>query len=395
MNRSWLLIGTLCCPLVAFAQTETKLTAADAASSDMFGNSVSLSGDTAVVGAYRNDDAGGESGSAYVFIRDAGGAWGQQAKLTASDGAADDYFGWAVSIDGNTAVVGAYVDDDSAGVNQGSAYVFVRDAGDSWSEQAKLLASDAEADDLFGASVSIHGDTVMVGASDDNKAGAVYAFTRDGGGTWTQEARLTAPSVTPYDWFGRSLSVNGDTAVLGAYGDDDGGSWSGAAYVFIRDAGGAWGQQAKLTASDPAAGNDFGCSVSVHADTAVIGSIGNRVVYAFTRDAGGTWTEQARMTVAENMDFGRVLSLDGNSMVVGAAGDDLAYVFRRDAGGTWTEQITLVASDAAEGDRFGQSVSLHGDTALIGAIFDDNNTGSAYVYTGAPIPVELQRYSVE
>ena len=168
-SRVWGVVGgTMMAMLIAtpaFAQpTEVaKLTASDAAADDVFGNGfVSISGDTAVVGAYLNDDAGTDSGSAYVFVRN-GTSWTQQAKLTASDAAAGDQFGFAVSISGDTAVVGAFGNDD-AGSNSGSAYVFVR-SGTSWTQQAKLTASDAAAGDGFGVPVSISGDTAVVGAA--------------------------------------------------------------------------------------------------------------------------------------------------------------------------------------------------------------------------------------
>ena len=225
---------------------QTKLLATDGASSDNFGEPVSVSEDTVVVGAVLDDDNGTSSGSAYVFIR-SGTTWTQQAKLTASDGAADDFFGFSVSVSGDTAVVGARFEDDK-GSNSGSAYVFVR-SGTTWTQQAKLTASDGAADDNFGDSVSVSGDTVVVGASgDDGNKGSAYVFVRSGT-TWSQQAKLTASDGAVGDIFGISISVSGDTTVVGAAFDGDNGDFSGSAYVFIRS-GTAWTQQAKLTASD-------------------------------------------------------------------------------------------------------------------------------------------------
>ncbi|REJ76430.1 MAG: hypothetical protein DWQ47_12560 [Acidobacteria bacterium] len=261
-----------------------KLTATDAASDDQFGSSVSVSTDTVAVGAFGNSDAGSESGSAYVFARNAGGTdnWGEVQKLTASDAAADDQFGISVSVSGGTIVVGSHFDDDS-GSESGSAYVFLRNQGgvDNWGELQKLTASDAAATDNFGRSVSISGDTLVVGAHlDDDTAsesGSAYVFTRNEGGVdnWGQLQKLVASDAAMDDNFGYSVSISGDTVVVGAYGNDDAGAESGSAYVFARNLGSvadSWGQQAKLTASDAAAGDEFGTAVSVSGDVAFVGA---------------------------------------------------------------------------------------------------------------------------
>ncbi|MGR0481493.1 MAG: FG-GAP repeat protein [Candidatus Electronema sp. V4] len=159
------------------------------------------------------------------------------------------------------------------GSNSGSAYVFVRAADGTWSQQAKLNADDGPADDQFGWSVAVSGDTAVIGAGlagDDS--GSAYVFVRAADGTWNQQAKLTAADRAAFDMFGVGMSVSGGTVVIGAYGDDDKGSSSGSAYVFVRAAGGTWSQQAKLTAADGAADDRFGSSVAVSGDTAVIGA---------------------------------------------------------------------------------------------------------------------------
>ncbi|MBU1695026.1 MAG: FG-GAP repeat protein, partial [Verrucomicrobia bacterium] len=178
--------------------SEDKLTASDGAAGDRFGYAVAVAGDTAVVGAYSNQTG---QGAAYIFYRDEGGAgnWGQAAKLTASDGAAGDEFGYAVCITGDTVVVGARHDDDG-GADAGSAYVFYRDEGgaDNWGQVKKLTASDGAAGDEFSYSVSVEGDTAVIGAPFDDDAaaaaGSAYVFYRDQGGTdnWGQVKKLTA-----------------------------------------------------------------------------------------------------------------------------------------------------------------------------------------------------------
>ena len=261
-----------------------KLTASDANANDLFGCSVAVDGDYAIVGAEFDDDGGTSSGSAYIFNRNQGGAdnWGQQAKLTASDAAASDWFGSAVSIDGDYAIVGAPWDDDG-GIGSGSAYVFHRNEGgpDNWGQVAKLTASDAAAGDHFGYSVSISGDYAIVGAylDDDggSASGSAYIFNRNQGGAdnWGQVAKLTASDAAASDWFGNSVSISGDYAIVGINPMISGDKCSGSAYLFYRNKGGAdnWGQLTKLTASDAAGGDFFGYSVSISGDYAIVGAI--------------------------------------------------------------------------------------------------------------------------
>jgi hypothetical protein len=236
---------------------------------------VSISGDTLVVGARNNNS----NGSAYVFERDAGGAgtWGQVAKLTASDGAAYDYFGNAVSISGDTVVIGADGDEDS-GYMSGSAYLFERPVT-GWAdmtETAKLTASDGAEEDGLGYSISISSDTVIAGARGDAPGGSAYLFEKPvtGWENMTETAKLTASDGAWWDDFGNSVSISGDTVVVAAFLDDDDGDASGSAYQFERDEGGPgnWGQVTKLSASDGSAGDMFGNWVSVSGDTLVVGA---------------------------------------------------------------------------------------------------------------------------
>jgi hypothetical protein len=184
-----------------------------------------------VVGASGNDDAGFSSGSAYVF-RNTGGGWVEEAKLTASDAEGAALFGWSVAVAGNTVAVGALYDDAEA-VDSGSAYVFYHD-GRRWLEEAKLTASDAAADDEFGASVSVAGDTIVIGAPANDgagpNAGSAYLFRYDGVG-WVEDARLTASDAAANDEFGASVAVGGDTTVVGASLNDSAAIDSGSAYV--------------------------------------------------------------------------------------------------------------------------------------------------------------------
>jgi uncharacterized repeat protein (TIGR01451 family) len=381
---------------------EQKVIAIDGASSDFFGLSVAISGDTAIVGAHGdNVGANTDQGSAYVFVRN-GNTWSQQAKLTASDGAANDNFGISVAISGDTALIGAHA-DVGANADQGSAYVFVR-SGTIWTEQQKLTASDGAAVDQFGISVAISGDTALIGAYCDDVSvnadqGSAYVFTRSGT-TWTQQTQLTASDGAATDWFGISVAISGDTALIGARWDDVGANAvQGSAYVFVRS-GAIWTEQQKLTASDGATNDNFGGSVAISGDTALIGAfldvVGANVdqgsAYVFVR-SGTTWTEQQKLTALDGAAtdrFGYSVSISGDTAVIGAYWDDVgangnqgsAYVFTRN-GTTWSQQTQLTASDGAAVDQFGFS-AISGDTILVGAYYDDvganGDQGAAYFY---------------
>jgi uncharacterized repeat protein (TIGR01451 family) len=374
-----------------------KLTASDGAASDVFGNSVSLSGDRALIGARLDDDSGSDSGSAYVFDFD-GSSWSETAKLTATDGATSDAFGYSVSLSGDRALIGAVFDDDS-GSSSGSAYVFDFN-GTSWSETAKLTASDGAASDQFGLSVSLSGDRALIGArlDDDNGSSSGSAYVFDFNGTsWSQADKLTASDGAAGDWFGWSVSLSGDRALIGANLDDDSGTDSGSAYVFDFN-GTSWSETDKLMPPDGAASDEFGYSVSLSGDRALIGArldddrgSDSGSAYVFDFD-GSAWSETDKLTASDGTSsdyFGISVSLSGNRALIGAVSANgneslsgSAYVF--DFNGTsWSETEKLTASDGAAFDQFGVSVSLSGDRALIGANRDDDSgtgSGSAYVF---------------
>jgi hypothetical protein len=354
-----------------------KLLAGDgAANNDVFGCSVAISGNTAVIAAAGD----GDTGSAYVFVRATDGTWTQQAKLLASDGAESDYFGYSVAISGNTVVIGAIYDDDKGG-DSGSAYVFVRSADGTWTQQAKLLAQDGAYWDWFGKSVAVSGDTAVIGAYGNAdkgwSVGSAYVFIRTADGTWAQQAKLLAQDGVAGDSFGESVAVFGDTALIGACGDEDKGDHSGSAYVFVRSADGTWMQQAKLLGNDGTERDLFGKSMAMSADMAVIGAYrddgksgDSGSAYVFIRAADGTWMQQAKLLAQDGADgdfFGYSVALSGDMAVIGAYRDDdngydsgSAYVFVRAADGTWTQQAKLAAQEGAAYDYFGASVALSG-----------------------------------
>ena len=229
----------------------------------------------------------------------------QQAKLVASDAQASDAFGWSVDIDGDTLVVGAWY-EDAGGSNAGAAYVFTR-SGTSWSQQAKLVASDAQASDEFGNSIAISGDTVVVGAYIEDtgatSAGAAYVFTRSGT-TWSQQAKIQGSTTVIYDNFGMSVAIDSNTIIVGSTGKDTGATSAGAAYVFTRS-GTSWSQQAKIVAANAGENDNFGISVDIDGDNVIVGAIkedtkaaDGGAVYVFTR-SGTTWSQQKLLTASD------------------------------------------------------------------------------------------------
>jgi len=390
-----------------------KLTASDAQAGARFGH-VAASGDTVIAGAPREDTGATNAGAAYVFQRDHGGAgnWGEVKKLTLSEPADFDSFGFSVAISGDTAIVNEFF-----GVAGGAAYVFERNEGgtDNWGEVKKLTASDGQSGDRFGWNVAVSGDTAIVGAfledSGGSEAGAAYVFQRNEGGAdnWGEVTKLTASDAQAGDWFGFSVALSADSAVVGAVGEDNtGGSAAGAAYVFQRDQGGAdnWGEVKKLTASDPGPFDNFG-RVAVSGDTAVVGAFledaggtDAGAAYVFQRNEGGTdnWSEVKKLLASDAQasdGFAVSVEVSGDTTIVGAYQEDAggsffydfgaAYVFQRNEGGTdnWGEVTKLTASDAQIGDWFGISVAVAGDTAVSGALREDaggTDAGAAYVF---------------
>jgi hypothetical protein len=371
-----------------------------------FGGSVAIDGDTAVIGAPRSDVGGNlDQGTAHVFIR-SGSTWTEAARLTASGGRSMDSFGTAVSVSDDTVVVGAHAADVGANMDQGAAYVFAR-SGPAWTQQARLLAADGSANDYFGNAVAICGDTVIVGARDDRVGvnviqGSAYVFTRTAA-TWSQQAKLTDANGGVGDSLGASVSLSGDTAIVGAFQATVGGAYSrGYAAVFTRS-GTTWTQQTRVMAPDGGAGDQFGRSVGISGDLAVVGApfdqVGANVdqgsAWVYSR-VGSRWIGADTMLSASGGEagdfFGGAVAVFGDTAIVGASFDDVggnvdqgsAYVFVR-AGAGWAEQARLTAADGAAGDRFGDVVAIHGDTVIVGAWNDDVggsvDQGSAYVFT--------------
>lgn len=372
---------------------QAKLTAFDGAFLDRFGSWVDIDGDTAVVGSFQDD---GSRGSAYVYRFD-GAVWNVEQKITAQDAAGGDLFGVSVAIDGDVVVIGAHLNDD-AGSASGSAYVFTR-SGTTWTQQQKLVAADAAAEDRFGFALDIDGDTIVVGARDDDdlgiSSGAAYVFRADAG-TWVQEAKLTPSDGAELDFFGRTVAVSGDTVAVGAHQDDDAGTNSGSAYVFTRS-GTTWSEEQKLVAADAAAGDQFGYSVDVSGSTLVVGAYGDAdagaetgAAYVFQR--AGTWSQTGKVVppdAAAGDWFGGVVAIQGSVIAVASQlDDDLgadsgAVYLVANVGAGWAVQEKVTASDGAAFDTFGLSLGISATGLIVGSLDDDlgTNSGAAYVFS--------------
>ena len=338
---------------------QAKLTQSDPANNDRFGYELAISGDGnyALVGAYQK--ASGK-GAAYIFLK-SGSTWSQQAKLEASDGSSNDNFGMGcrISEDGDTAVVGAK--GAGSGINgTGKIYVYTR-SGTSWSQQASITASDAADGDLFGYAVDISddGDTIVVGAYGEdtggNARGQMYVYTRSGS-TWSEQQKFQSSDVEDGDNFGFAVAISGDgdNIIAGVPFEDTSGSGAGSGYIFTRS-GTTWSQQAKIQASDAAGGSGeagqqlFGYSVSMNTD-------GNTIALGSRDDTGGT-------------------------------NRGAAFVFTR-SGSTWSQQAKIENANEADYDLFGsgkRGVSLDGsgDVLVVGAYSDDDSgsqSGSTFVY---------------
>ncbi|WP_036841644.1 Ig-like domain-containing protein [Polaribacter sp. Hel_I_88] len=364
-----------------------KVIASDGTERAYFGGDVAIYGDYAIVGAYGDLS---NKGAAYIYKR-SGENWIEETKLTASDGAANQLFGGSVAIFGDYAVVGAHYNHEN-GYEAGAAYVFKR-TGNTWVQEAKLLASDGGISDRFGISVDINGEYVVVGAlyDDDNgsNAGAAYIFKRTGS-TWSQETKLISSDGDVDDIFGLSVSIEGSYAIVGARFDDDNGAQSGSAYIFKRS-GTNWSQEAKLLASNGAEGDLFGNSVSIHGDYALVGSWaddeiahGSGAAYLFKR-SGINWILESKLTASdasESDGFGVSVAIDERQIVVGTLSSESSYIFKL-SNGTWIEESKLIAYDQGILDGFGRSVAIHGNFSVIGAFGDDDigdYSGATYFF---------------
>ena len=390
-------------PSTATAQCELdKVYASDGGDTDQFGSVMAVASGTVLVGAHFNDEHGSNAGAAYVYRIQPDGSWLETQKLTASDAATDDRYGFSVDLWANrTAIVGARYNDD-LGYGSGSIYIYDL-VGSTWVEEAKLVADDEQVGSLFGAAVAVHAATAVAGASDDNQggisSGSAYVFS-DGPGGWAQSAKLNSSDAAVNDRFGASVDVWGNTVVVGAYSADDPvvGDGTGAAYVFERQ-GNQWSEVAKLTASTPSPAALFGQQVRVDGTTIVAGAVfangvgfNTGAAYVFERQLDGSWIETGKLMADDGQDgdmFGASVAVSGDTILVGAwatdAGAGSVYTFKNLPGDGWTQIAETQASDAQGFEHYGFGLSYDGVHAAVGARQGDDlsgtmNTGSMYVH---------------
>lgn len=413
-----LLLGTIATASGTTAQTAhcqqheyEKLLASDGSIYDGFGGAVSVSGGVAVIGASNDDANGSDSGSAYVYRFDGIiNSWTEEQKLVPPDGERYDYFGISVSVSGNVVAVGASGDNENTHYDSGSVYVYDFDnITKTWVQKQKLLASAPFGGDGFGGSVFVSGDVMFIGASGDgdigfDNSGCVYVFRYNSiTNSWAEEQKLLASDRASDDRFGYPVSLSDDVAVIGAQYDDDNGTDSGSAYVFRFDSiANSWVEEQKLLPSDGAVEDLFGHSVSVSGDLTVVGAYLNDdntfdsgSAYVFRFDSMiNRWVEEQKLLPFDGAYkdyFGWSVFVSGEMVLVGAhANDDngrdsgSAYEFRFNGlSNRWEEEDKLLPSDNEDGDIFGNSISVSGGVAVIGAWSDDDNgsgSGSAYIF---------------
>lgn len=443
MKKILPLISIFTLPAFLFAQTfveVAKVSASDKDEEANYGNSVSISGNYAIVGSVAEDfDENGnnyaEDAGAVYFVEKSGSGWQEVKKVVNSDRAAGDFFGSNVAISGSYAIVGAWgEDEDENGSNTmgqaGSAYMYER-IGGVWTEVQKIVASDRLGSDRFGRSVAIDGDIAVVG----NDQSTIYIFERNGGGIWEEVYWLDSNTG---DHFGYSVSISGNTILVGArrnsYDENEGDfeQYAGAAYFVNRDGNGNWNLGQKIVAADREDGDNFGNAVAVNGDYAIVGAhfngtnangaivgLHSGAAYIYER-SGGTWSQVKKALAPDGQysdEFGISVSISGDYALVGLELEDFpapsqfepgignggaAYLFKRNSSGVWSYPAQLSASDKESNDHFGNALSISGEHIIIGAIWDDfgsgQNTlsaaGSAYIFEQSSVGIEEATNSV-
>jgi len=413
----------------------TKVVASDRDFYDWFGWSVSISGHTAIVGAYLKDNEDADinflldEGAAYIYDKDMHGNWKQTQKIVASDKDENNWFGCSVGISGDYIIVGAYVEDEDASggntmMSAGAAYIFQRDSSGQWTEVQKIVASDRDLNDYFGFSAAISGDYAIIGANRDDVLGAAYIFKRDAQGVWIESQKIKGDFIYGSE-FGYSLAIDEKYVIVGApyeREEDDQGmllQWSvGAAYVFEKDGSEVWNRVNKLTAPNREEYDNFGNAVDISGDYAIVGShwedenasesdslFRSGAAYMYERDESNNWTLAEKIAPSDRTEldeFGFSVGISGSMAAIGAPYKDYdddgtehflvgsTYIFERNNSGSWEEMARLISSDWSDFDNFGIAVGISGNYAISGAYYEmedasgENSmiqSGSAYVFS--------------
>lgn len=358
-----------------------------------FGDALAVADDVVVVGAPR--EPGG--GAAYVMVRQPDNTWIQEARITPDSPQLDQEFGTSVAIDGDRIVVGAWLHRVGSVESAGAIYVFDK-VGTDWIQTALLVSSDPAPSDYFGWAVSVSGDVIAGGGHRIDhvfsNSGAVHVFRNTPGQGWELEATLTASDPNEFAQFGVTVLVQGDSILIGAYQDD---SQRGAVYAFSRELGGDWIETQKITASDVHTTGQFGFTLDRHEDSVLVGSWGAAYVLEL-EVSSQTWIETALIDYPGSMweTFGASVSLEDDKLAVAAlqasVGGEVsgsAHLYERDATGIWNPIGTLVSSGTGSYPEFGISLALHGGLALVGGRRDSG----ALFHSGAVFLFELDSVS--
>ena len=376
-----------------YFENQIKLEANDKKSGDNFGWSVSISENRAIIGSPFSKS---RTGSAYIYEYE-GSDWTQKQKLVALDQQIDDRFGFSVSISGNTAIVGA-PEEDTGGSKVGAAYIYQYN-GSKWNQKHKLqpFSFDKESGDNFGHSVAISGDTAIVGAPGEStgggNAGAAYIYKYNGS-IWLQTQKIQASDKRIGDFFGLSVAISGNTAIVSSPHANYGGS----VYIYQYN-GSQWIEKTKLQGDNKEIGDYFGNSVAISGNTAVVGVYGEKTESVRTGAAyiyqynGSTWVKKTKLQASDKEkddQFGRSVGISGDTVIVGAYGEDdlgngagSAYIYQYD-GSNWVEKSKFQAEETEALDAFGISVGISGDTVIVGAMGEDtggSNAGAAYIFS--------------
>jgi len=353
----------------------TKIIASDISSGDNFGTTTAVSGDYIIVGSPYDDDNGRDSGSAYIYKKQTNGTTKLLAKLRASDASYDDNFGSSVAISGNYITIGAYKNDDN-GSDSGSAYVFKINSDSNISEITKLTASDADNYDYFGSSIAISGDYITIGAyrnnDNGNYSGSAYVFKINSDSNISEITKLTASDADSYDLFGSSIAISRNYIVVGSKYNDDNDSNSGSAYVFKINSDDNISEITKLIASDASYGDYFGYSVSISGNNIVIGTnnnyYGNAYVYQISPDDNVKEITKLNNNIYR---FGNYVSINDDYMIVGSNSSYTSYLYKVDN----EDGVTLIKELTPSSDTYTRAVAISGTNIVIG-----NSSNSAYLF---------------
>ena len=410
-----------------------KIVSSDRSIADLFGWSVDIDGDYAVIGARGGGPTGVYRGIAYVFKKDASDVWNEVEILVNSDNANSDEYGYSVTISGNYIFIGAPGQDYTGNgtgdylSGAGAVYIYEKDASDNWNFMQKIVSSDREASNHFGAKVSLHNNYAIIGVLNQDydelgnnymeRAGAAYIFERNASGIWNEVQKIVASDRNANDYFGRfDVSIDDETLIIGAkYEDEDASgintiSGTGSVYIFERDGSGTWNETQKIVASDREQSELFGSSVDIYGNIIVVGAeqeylAGNisaqyGAAYIFEKDGSGEWNEIQKIVpnyLEHQSKFGQSVTIDGDYILLGAYRVDIdsvvdggaAFMFEKDGAGIWNQVASIYDNNVNTNDFFGSDVAVSGGFALVGAYQEDEDetgtntiadAGSVYIF---------------